>query len=271
MRLPPVVSLTFSPTLIACFSLAFLRTSPTKNQGINWITTQAVPHAQSLSKCFPVPFGYFDMAQFIPDNTPPGFLTQYNIQKVYDPSKNLYWISIPGVSVTKVEFYTGTDCKNAVYQQDEEGALKLSMSRVNQRKPQNAGPPTMRLPQNIQAIPEEEEDENYYHDFDIDMSESENLEQQIEAQSVAGKLGTTTQEKMEIEPPVDGETQQEEISRQERNFLRFYDDVENDGGIALGGKFTTLQWSENWKSFKFSYIYVPKSRSQVTELRERDL
>ncbi|KAK6511772.1 hypothetical protein TWF481_000677 [Arthrobotrys musiformis] len=262
--------LTFSPTLILCFSLAFLRTSPAKSQGINWITSQAVPDIQSLTKCFPVPFSYFDTAQFIPDNAPPGYLAKYKVQKVYDPSKNSYWISIPGVSVTKVEFYTGTDCKNAVYQQDEEGALRMSMSRLNQRKPQNGRLSNMQPLQNIQTIPEVDE-EGVYHDFDIDMSESENMEQQIEAQSNAGNLGTTTQEKMQIEPPADGETQQEEIGRQERNFIRFYDDVEADGGIALDGKFTTLQWSDNWRSFKFSYLYEPTARSRVTDLRERDL
>ncbi|KAK6529359.1 hypothetical protein TWF281_008536 [Arthrobotrys megalospora] len=252
---PLLVVLTFSPAIINGFSLAFLRTSTVKNPGINWITKEAVTDVQSLDKCFAVPFNYFDTAQFIPDNIPSGFITKYKVQKVYDPRKNLYWIAIPGVSVTKVEFYTGTDCKNAVYQQDEEGALKLSMSRVSQqRKLPIVRPPSMQLPQNIPSIPEEEDDEDYYNDFDIDLSESESSEQQIEAQSNVGNLGTTTQEKMEIEPPVAGETQQEEIGRQERNFLRFYNDVESDGGIALDSKFTTLQWGENWKSFKFSYI-----------------
>ncbi|KAK6353889.1 hypothetical protein TWF730_008311 [Orbilia blumenaviensis] len=265
---PLLVVLLLSPTLINGFSLAFLRTSPAKNQGINWITNQAVPNIESLSKCFPVPFQYFDIAQFIPDNASPEYLTEYKIKESYDPSKNLYWINIPGVSITKVEFYTGSDCKNAVYQQDEEGALKLSVSRVSQVKPQNA---RQQLPQNIPSIPEEEEDENYYHDFDIDIPESETTEQQIEAQSNVGDLGTTVQEKMDVEPPVDGETQEEGISRQERNFLRFYDDVESDGGIALDSKSTTLQWSENWKSFKFSYIYVPTARSRVTNPRDRDL
>ncbi|EGX49908.1 hypothetical protein AOL_s00076g549 [Orbilia oligospora ATCC 24927] len=261
--------LTLSPTFITCFSLAFLRTNPTKNQGINWLTSEAVPDIESLNKCHPVPFGYFDTAQFIPDNTPPGFLAMYKIQKVYDPTKNLYWISIPGASVTKVEFYTGTDCKNAVYQQDEEGALR--MSRVNQRESQNVRSSTMQLPQNVQAIPEEEKDDEDYSDFDIDPSELENMDQEVEAQSQAGNLGTTNQERMDIEPPVDGETRQEKISRQERNFLRFNDDVEGDGGIALDGRYITLQWSEDWESFKLSYLYVPTSRSQVTELRERDL
>ncbi|KAK6510500.1 hypothetical protein TWF506_009606 [Arthrobotrys conoides] len=266
MHVSPVLVLILSPTLIACFSLAFLRTAASKNQGINWITSQAVPNIESLSKCFPVPFNYFDTAQFIPDNAPPGFLAKYNVQKVYDPSKNQYWISIPGVSVTKVEFYTGTDCKNAVYEQDEEGALR--MSRVNQRKPGNGRQSGM---QNIQAIQEEENDDDYFYDFDIPMKESEDIDQQMEVDLQVGDLGITDEEKMEIEPPVDGETQKEKTSRQEGNFLRFNDDVEGDGGIALDSRSTTLLWSENWRSFKFSYLYVPTSRSQVTGLRQRDL
>ncbi|EPS38913.1 hypothetical protein H072_7315 [Dactylellina haptotyla CBS 200.50] len=101
---------------------------------------------------------------------------------------------------------------------------------------------------------EDETEENYYKDFDINFPESEDTEAAIEAESNLKIMGTTTKEQMDVEPPVQGETKEEEISRQERNFLRFHGDMESDGGISLDSQYTTLQWKENWRSFKFVYL-----------------
>ncbi|KAF3920428.1 hypothetical protein ABW20_dc0104278 [Dactylellina cionopaga] len=259
----PILWLGALPCLATGFSLAFVRLPPSPNSGINWVTKQAIPNAQALDTCFSVPFQYFDIAQFVPDNLTPDFLKKYPVQKVYDPRQNLYWLAFPGITVTKVEFYTGTDCKNAIYEQDQEGFLKQSTVKAEKLRqslmnkplikkrpsvdiPTRLDVPMIKRPQVYQEAMEIEED--YYKDFDIEFPESENVETEIEP------LGITETEQMSIEPPVAGESKEEEISRQERNFLRFYGDTESDGGVALDNTFSTLNWKENWRSFKFSYV-----------------
>ncbi|KAJ6259586.1 hypothetical protein Dda_5224 [Drechslerella dactyloides] len=276
----------------AGFILAFVRLPPAQRSGINYITRQTISGVDSLNACHQVPEGYFDIAQFIPDDPTPRFLKEYD----FKPSEHRWWLTFPDETVTRVEFYTGDNCKNAVFEQDREEFLKESQIKTQRLRDSTLNQPMIRgrpstdlmsqannmLANIAQSNPsameiEDDEDENIYRDFDTDWPEAEDEatsdaqqaeDARLEAtQPDVGTLGTTVREQMDIEPPVPNETKEQEISRQERNFMRFYNDVESDGGIALDNQFTTLQWKEKWKSYKFSY--VPSSR--VTAMRNRDL
>ncbi|KAF3931432.1 hypothetical protein ABW19_dt0202587 [Dactylella cylindrospora] len=201
-------------------------------------------------------------------------MEQYNVQK--GPS----WIGFDGVQVTGIEFYTGKDCMNAVYEQDEEDPLTRSTIKEEDleestipdmmTQPQIRKRPTVdrnpgdvggvnnplrqqQNPRTMEVEAENGQDEDY-EDFDTDIPSLEVDEEAALASVDQRLLRPSGKELMDIETPVAGETKNEEISRQERNFLRFFEDVEEDGGIMLDSQLTTLKWSENWRSFRLHFV-----------------
>ncbi|KAK6344395.1 hypothetical protein TWF696_008031 [Orbilia brochopaga] len=305
MRHPVFILLPLLPAPAAGFLLAFVRLPPARDSGINYVTPRTITDVESLNECHPVPFGYFDIAQFVPDNPTPQFLREFTSFK---PKEHRWWLTVPGETVYRVEFYTGDNCENAVFEQDQK---ELRQSKIKTQRlrdsimnqPMVRGQPSadlIRQVNNMQANTARRnpsamelendwdfilsgsdtnngQDDDIYQDFDTDWPESEDEatteaelaeDARLEAtQPDVGTLGTTTREQMDIEPPVPNENKQQEISRQERNFMRFYGDVESDGGIALDNKYTTLQWKEKWRSYKLSYM----PSSSVTAMRDRDL
>ncbi|KAF3910272.1 hypothetical protein ABW21_db0205349 [Orbilia brochopaga] len=287
--------LPFLPAPVASFLLAFVRLPPAQYSGINFATPRNITGVESLNACHAVPFGYFDIAQFIPDKPTQQFLNEF---RDFTPEQHRWWLTVPNEEVYRVEFYTGDNCENAVFEQDQKGLRESNIKTQRLRDsmlnlPIIRGRPSndrnlMNQVNNMQANMaqrnpsvmevENDGDEDVYQDFDTDWPEGEDEatteaelaeDARLEAsQPDVGTLGTTTREQLDLEPPVPGEDKQQEISRQERNFMRFYGDVENDGGVALDNRYTTLQWKEKWKSYKLSYMPL---RTLVTNMRDRDL
>ncbi|EWC44313.1 hypothetical protein DRE_01139 [Drechslerella stenobrocha 248] len=274
-------------TTATSFLLAFVRLPPAEHSGINYLTNKNITGIQSLEVCHEVPFGYFDIAQFIPDDVTAQFRNEYK----FDPRKHQFWLTVRDATVTRVEFFTGKKCRDGMYESDRKGFLRESAAKrqgllantanKGQAPVRNGqSPDLMGRVSGGQLNPprsepaELEGDENYYKDFDISWRDDEDDMTAEEARRTEAQLAAQGDEYLagwevidDLEPPVPGETKEEEISRQERNFLRFYDDVEpNSRSIALDKEFTTLEWKENWRSFKL--LYVPSSNAPPVGKRD---